>query len=139
MLLIMQLLLELCQILNRGLKKFNKKFAHTNFVEHKYFSSYVTLRRVGQKTDGPDIYLWWISVDSGGPVSQIHSPHPHVGAHGIFSDFLRSAHMLKREWGGESNGKLPHLFIPGKTAALVPEFAVQDLPSTELQKWFLRL
>ena len=32
--------------------------------------------------------------------------------------------MLKREWVAESNGKLPHLFIPGKTAALVSEFAV---------------
>ena len=28
----------------------------------------------------------------------------------------------------ESNGKLPHLFIPSKTATLVPEFAVEDLP-----------
>ena len=37
--------------------------------------------------------------------------------------------MLKREWGAESNGKLPHLFIPGKTATLVPEFAMEDLPS----------
>ena len=36
--------------------------------------------------------------------------------------------MLKREWGAESNWKLPHLFIPGKTATLVPEFAVEDLP-----------
>ena len=36
--------------------------------------------------------------------------------------------MLKREWGAESNGKLPHLFIPSKTAAFVPEFAVEDLP-----------
>ena len=36
--------------------------------------------------------------------------------------------MLKREWGAESNGKLPHLSIPSKTAALVPEFAVEDLP-----------
>ena len=35
--------------------------------------------------------------------------------------------MLKREWGAESKGKLPHLFIPSKTAALVPEFAVEDL------------
>ena len=26
--------------------------------------------------------------------------------------------MLKREWGAESNGELPHLFIPSKTAAL---------------------
>ena len=36
--------------------------------------------------------------------------------------------MLKREWGVESNGKLPHLSIPGKTATLVPEFAMEDLP-----------
>ena len=36
--------------------------------------------------------------------------------------------MLKREWGVESDGKLPHLFIPSKIAALVPEFAVEDLP-----------
>ena len=36
--------------------------------------------------------------------------------------------MLKTEWGAESNGKLPHLFIPSKTAAWVPEFAVEDLP-----------
>ena len=64
--------------------------------------------------------------------------------------------MLKREWGAESNGKLPHLFIPGKAAALVSEFAVEDLPlsrtatlvlevavkdlpSAVLQPWFLRL
>ena len=47
--------------------------------------------------------------------------------------------MLKREWRAESNGKLPHLFIPGKTAALVPEFAVEDLPSAELQSRFLSL
>ena len=47
--------------------------------------------------------------------------------------------MLKREWGKESNEKLPHLFIPGKTAALVPEFVVEDLPSAQLQPWFLRL
>ena len=36
--------------------------------------------------------------------------------------------MLKREWGAESNGKLPHLSISSKTAACVPEFAVEDLP-----------
>ena len=36
--------------------------------------------------------------------------------------------MLNREWGAESNWKLPHLFIPDKTAALIPEFAVEDLP-----------
>ena len=36
--------------------------------------------------------------------------------------------MLKREWGAEINGKLPHLFLPSKTVTLVPEFAVKDLP-----------
>ena len=62
-----------------------------------------------------------------GPFSQIHSPHLHVVAHGIFSDLLRSVQMLKRGWGAESNGKLPHLFIPGKTTALFPESAVEEL------------
>ena len=36
--------------------------------------------------------------------------------------------MLKREWGAQTNGKLLHLFIPSKTAAWVPEFAVEDRP-----------
>ena len=36
--------------------------------------------------------------------------------------------MLKKEWGAESNGKLQNLFIPSKTATLVSEFAVEDLP-----------
>ena len=43
-------------------------------------------------------------------------------------DLLRSVQMLKREWGAESNGKQPNLFIPSKTATLVPEIAVEDLP-----------
>ena len=47
--------------------------------------------------------------------------------------------MLKRERSAESNGKLPHLFIYGKTAALVPEFAVEDLLSAELEPSFLIL
>ena len=47
--------------------------------------------------------------------------------------------MLKRERGAESNRKLPHLVLPGKTAALVLEFAVEDLPSAELQPRFLSL
>ena len=66
-----------------------------------------------------------------GPVNQIHY-HLHFGAPGIFSALLR----LKREWDAESNGKLPHLFIPGKTGALVPEFAVEDVPLAGLQPWF---
>ena len=36
--------------------------------------------------------------------------------------------MLKSEWDAESNGKLPHLFIPSKTATWVPDFAMEDLP-----------
>ena len=55
-----------------------------------------------------------------GPVSQIHSPHLLVGAPGIFSDLLSSVQMLKGEWCAENNGKLPHLFIPSKTATFVP-------------------
>ena len=73
------------------------------------------------------------------PVSQIHSPHLHVGAPGIFSDLSRSVQMLKREWGEESNGSNRTYSIPGETAALVPEFAMEDLPSAELQPKFLRL
>ena len=46
--------------------------------------------------------------------------------------------MLKREWYAESNGKVSHLFIPGKTVALVLGFSVEDIPSAQLQPWFLR-
>ena len=67
-----------------------------------------------------------------GPVSQIHFPHLHTGAPWIFSDLLRSVQMLKREWGGESNRKLPHLSIPNKTASWVTQFAVEDLPLSSL-------
>ena len=41
---------------------------------------------------------------------------------------LASFQMLKREWGAESNGKLPHLFIPSKTATSMSEYGVEDLP-----------
>ena len=40
--------------------------------------------------------------------------------------------MLNRDWGAESNGKLPHLSIPSKTAAWIPEFAVEDLPLSRI-------
>ena len=66
-------------------------------------------------------------------VSQINSPHLHVTAPRVLLDLLSSVKMLNREWGAESNRKLPLLFIPGKTTALVPEFTVEDLPSAELQ------
>ena len=73
------------------------------------------------------------------PVSQIHSFHLQVGTPRIFSDPLRSLHMLKREWGVKATGSYRTYSIPGKTAALVPEFAVEDLPSAELQHRFRRL
>ena len=47
---------------------------------------------------------------------------------GSFQIFLRSIQMLKREWGAESNRKLPHLSIPSKTASWVLEFAVENVP-----------
>ena len=49
--------------------------------------------------------FWW-SLE--GPFSQIRSPHLHAGAPGKVTG--------------------PHLFIPSKTATLVPEFAVEDMP-----------
>ena len=45
----------------------------------------------------------------------------------------------EREWDAEGKRKLPHLIILGKRAALVPEFLAEDLPSSELQPWLLRL
>ena len=76
---------------------------------------------------------------SEGPVSQIHSHHLHAGAHGIFSDFLRSVQMLKREWSAESNGKLPHLFIPSKTATWFLSLQWKSCLWAELLPWYLRL
>ena len=33
----------------------------------------------------------------------------------------------EREWGAESNRKIPHVFIPSKTAEWIPQFAVDDI------------
>ena len=72
-------------------------------------------------------------------VSQIHSPHLHVGVPGIFSDLLRSVQMLKRVGCGKQHEAYRTYSIISKTAALFPEFAVEDLPSAELQPTFLRV
>ena len=56
------------------------------------------------------------------------TPHLDAGNPGIFSDLLRSDQMLKREQIAKSNGKLTYRFILSKTATVVPEFAVEDLP-----------
>ena len=51
-----------------------------------------------------------------------------------------SVQMLKRESGvRKATGSYRTYSIPGKTATLFPEFAVEDLPLAELQPMFLRL
>ena len=47
--------------------------------------------------------------------------------------------MLKREWVRKTTGSYSTYSIPGKTAAMVAEFAVEDLTSAELQPRFHRL
>ena len=49
-----------------------------------------------------------------------------LGSLGSFRSF--KAYSDTKEWGVESNEKLPHYSIPGKTAPLVPEFAEENLP-----------
>ena len=74
-----------------------------------------------------------------GPVSQIHSPHLHVGAPGILSDLLRSIQMIKREWGAESNGN--YRTYPS-LVELQPEFLSLRWKTclwAELQPWFMSL
>ena len=44
--------------------------------------------------------------------------------------------MQKREW---CTGSYRTYSIPSKTAALIPEFVMEDLPSAEMQPRFLRL
>ena len=55
-----------------------------------------------------------------------------LGSFKIYSDVKErerewGAIKREREWGAVSNGKLPHLFIAGKSATLVPKFAMEDL------------
>ena len=79
-----------------------------------------------KNSDGTDIEPQWkISVKSGG----LSWPNPLSSPpYWCTWDLSTSVQMLKREWGAESNGKLPHLSIPNKIAAWIPEFAVDDLP-----------
>ena len=66
------------------------------------------------------------------------TPHLHVGAPGIFSDLFYCSDAMK-EWGVESKGSYCTYLIPGKTAALVPDLTVEDLPLAQLQSRFLYL
>ena len=63
--------------------------------------------------DGTDVQpLWQISVVSRAQLAKSTILTSSLVPLGIFSDILRSIQMLKREWGVESNGKLPHLLNP---------------------------
>ena len=61
-------------------------------------------------------------------VRRIHSPHLHVGtiSFKVCSD-------AKESGVRKATGSYRTYWVLGKTAALVPEFAVEDLPSAELQ------
>ena len=73
-----------------------------------------------------------------GPVSQIHSHHLVFGAPEIFSDLLRYVQMS--ETGVQKSTESYRTYsISCKTAALVADFAVEDMPSAELQFRYLRL
>ena len=80
-------------------------------------------------------FLW----SQEGPISQIHSRHLLVGTPGIFSDLLRFVQVLKWEWGAESNGKLPHLFISSKTQPRFLSLQWKTCLWAELQPWCLSL
>ena len=74
-----------------------------------------------------NIPLWRISVKSWGPSypNPLSSPPCCWSPWDIFRAF-RVCSDAKERVG--CNGKLPHLFIPGKAATLFTECAVEDLP-----------
>ena len=114
--------------------------AHSIFIRGRMVivisGSLIWTRTLMELIFNPCGEFWWSPER---PVSQIHSPHLHIGAPGIFSDLLGSVQKLKREWGAESHVKLPHLFIYRKTTTLVPEFAVEYLPFGRTQPLCLGL
>ena len=72
------------------------------------------------------------------PVSQIHCSHLHAGAPGIFSDLLRSVHMLKREWREATGSYRTYQSL----VKLQPRFLSLRWKTclwAELQPWFLSL
>ena len=74
-----------------------------------------------------------------GPLSNRRACYCLFPSGGLFSDLLRSVQILKREWVRKATGSYRTYYIPSKTAALVPDFAVDVLPSAEQQPRFLRL
>ena len=72
---------------------------------------------------------FWLSLE--GPVSQNHSPNLHV-ARWCPWDVLRSIKfcLYAKESGVQkAKGSYRTYSVPDKTAVLVSEFAVEDLPS----------
>ena len=85
--------------------------------------------------------FWW-SLE--GPVSEILYPHLHVGAPVISSGLSRCVQILKREWGAESNGKLPLIKLQrGGRTAFGQNFSLgvwvcsEDLPLDRTLWWWL--
>ena len=76
-----------------------------------------------------------------GPVSQNHSPHLQVACWCPW-DLFRSIEicLYAKECGvRKATGSYRTYSVPGKTAVLVSEFEVEDLPSVELKPRFWRL
>ena len=75
------------------------------------------------------------------PVSQIHSPHLHVGTSGIFSELLSCFQMLKRERerererGAEKNGKLSNLLIDQNFFGIGLEHRALQSPRRKTTVW----
>ena len=80
--------------------------------------------------------FWWSPE---GPVSQIHSPHLHVDAPGIFSDLLRSVQMLKESgWGKQREATAP-IQSPVKLQPWLLPLRWKTFLWAELQPWRLDL
>ena len=73
-----------------------------------------------------------------GPDSQIHSPQLHTGAPRIFSHILMFVQMLNREWVRKATGSYTTYSSTVNLEPCFLSFAVEDLPSAELQPWFMR-
>ena len=74
-----------------------------------------------------------------GPASQIHSPHLHDGAPGIFSDLLWSVQMMKRQWCAESNGNYRTYSSQVKLQTRFLILLWKTCLWAELQPWYLSL
>ena len=130
------------------------KFGNLRFksqLRHKFFSQYLSsyIWTTGAKVDWDFRISYLVKNPDGtdklfnlcgdfqwsskGSVSQIHSPHLHAGALGIFLISFKVCSDAKEKMGC---GKVPHLFIFSKTTTFVPAFAVEDLPLGRILWWW---